>query len=71
MVQLGHDAEQKSLSVTLDVVGLGPVKCEAAVSDSIYDGLLNVGFLNEIVLTADIASRKAWARRHDGPGSSK
>jgi predicted aspartyl protease len=60
--QLGLDAAQTSLPLTLDVIGLGAVKCEAAVGDLIYDGLLNARFLNDAVLTVDLASTRAWAK---------
>lgn len=62
MEQLGLDTAQTSLPVTLNVVGLGAVKCEAAVVDVIYDGLLNTRFLNDAVLTVDLASTRAWAK---------
>ena len=60
--QLGLDATQTNLPVTLNVIGLGPVKNEAVVGDLIYDGLLNTRFLNDVVLTIDLASVKAWAK---------
>jgi hypothetical protein len=56
------DASQTSQPVTLDVIGLGPVRNEAVVADLIYDGLLNARFLNDVVLTIDLASVKAWAK---------
>jgi hypothetical protein len=62
VAQLGLDPAQNNLSVMLNIVGLGPVKNEAAVSDTIYDGLLNANFLNETVLTLDLSAGKAWAR---------
>jgi hypothetical protein len=60
--QLGLDSSKTSLPVTLDVIGLGPVKSEAVVGDLIYDGLLNTRFLNDAVLTVDLASIKAWGK---------
>lgn len=65
--QLGLDTAEGSLPVTLDVIGLGPLKFDAVVNDTIYDGLLNVQFLNDTVLSIDLAAGRAWARRHDGP----
>jgi hypothetical protein len=65
VTQLGLDTTQSSLPVTLNVIGLGPVKNEAVVSDLIYDGLLNTKFLNDIILTIDLASGRAWAKKHN------
>lgn len=62
--QLGLDPAQNNLSVVLNIIGLGPVKNEAVVSDTIYDGLLNARFLNEAVLTMDLSAGKAWAKVH-------
>ncbi len=64
VAQLGLDTTQSSLPVLLNMVGLGPVKNEAVVSDLIYDGLLNTKFLNETVLTIDLSAGKAWAKVH-------
>jgi hypothetical protein len=60
--QLGLDTAQNNLSVTLNIIGLGPVKTEAVVRDTIYDGLLNAKFLEETVLTLDLSAAKAWAK---------
>jgi hypothetical protein len=62
VTQLGLDTAQNNLSVTLNIIGLGPVKNAAVVSDTIYDGLLNAKFLNETVLTMDLSAGKAWAK---------
>jgi hypothetical protein len=62
VAQLGLDPAQNNLSVMLNIVGLGPVKNEVVVSDTIYDGLLNAKFLNETVLTLDLSAGKAWAK---------
>ena len=62
VTQLGLDTAQNNLSVMLNIIGLGPVKNEAVVSDTIYDGLLNAKFLNETVLTMDLSAGKAWAK---------
>jgi hypothetical protein len=63
MEQLGLDPAQKAQPVTLDVVGLGPFKSDAAAADLIYDGLLNVAFFNDTIVTLDLASGKAWAKQ--------
>jgi hypothetical protein len=63
MEQLGLDPGQKAQPVTLDVIGLGPFRSEAAAADLIYDGLLNVDFFNDAVVTLDLASGKAWAKQ--------
>ena len=65
LAQLGLDITQSSLPLTLNVIGLGSIESEAVVSDLIYDGLLNTTFLNDIVLTVDLASGKAWAKKHN------
>ena len=48
--------------VTLDVTGLGPVPVTAIERQTIYDGLLNAGWLEQLVVTLDLQSMHAWAR---------
>jgi hypothetical protein len=49
--------------VILDMPGLGTLPLGAVVKDLIYDGLLNVAFLESIILTVDLSSERAWAVR--------
>jgi len=48
--------------ITLDVTGLGPVSAKAVERETIYDGLLSAGWMEQMVVTFDLASMRAWAR---------
>jgi hypothetical protein len=59
-VSLSADQPQR---VILDVRGLSRSPVDAVMKDLIYDGVLNVAFLESIVLTVDVPSGRAWAVR--------
>ena len=48
--------------ITLDITGLGPVPVKAVERETIYDGLLNADCLEQLVITLDLQSMRAWAR---------
>lgn len=48
-------------AVRLDVVGLGEVEVPVAVTELIFDGALDVGFLERWVLTFDLEGRRLFA----------
>lgn len=54
---------------TLDLIGLGPVDLGAHERDIIYDGQLNYGVLSRMLLTVDLPTGRAWARRNEPPKS--
>ena len=61
--QLGIEAPQEAgatVPVTLNISGFGPYTAPASVKDTIYDGLLDAGFLKRHRLTVDPGSGRAW-----------
>lgn len=52
----------KTRAFDVPLAGFGPVKCEIASKEMIYDGLLNAEFFQRHVVTLDLASGRAWLR---------
>lgn len=67
LVELGiaPPPADRTSSVELPIRGLGPVKCDIAVKELIYDGLLNAEFFGRYTITADLAAGRAWATRNE------
>ena len=60
--QLGLPRTEGRGPVTpLEFIGLGPVPLRIGARDMIYDGQLNPAFLEQVVLTIDFQTRRAWA----------
>lgn len=55
-------ASGEARDITLEISGLGPVPVTAVERETIYDGLLNAGWLEQLVVTLDLQSMRAWAR---------
>ena len=50
----------ETIDVVLPIAGYGPVKVNAVVKDTIYDGLLNAAFLDQHVLTVSADLQRGW-----------
>lgn len=61
--QLGLElSPDEPRTVTLDLVGFGPVDVAALEKEMIYDGLLNAGFLARYRVTLDLDRKRAWVQ---------
>lgn len=70
LAQLGLEAPQDTgtkVPVTLDISGFGRYTAPAIIKDTIYDGLLDAGFLKAHRLSVDPASGRAWLQSTAAP----
>lgn len=52
--------------VSFPIVGLGSIELPALEKEMIYDGLLNIEFLKQVVITLDLKHIAAWGQRLRG-----
>ncbi|MGB2763406.1 MAG: hypothetical protein WBC02_09405 [Candidatus Aminicenantaceae bacterium] len=62
-LQMGIDQNQETGKTNFDFIGFGEMELDFRTVDLIYDGLLNSNFLEKIIITIDLKSEKAWAKK--------
>ncbi|KPJ61551.1 MAG: hypothetical protein AMJ46_00040 [Latescibacteria bacterium DG_63] len=55
-------SEVPSFEITLDFVGLGPVRVDAKQQEMIYDGVINADTVRRLLLTMDIRTGQVWGK---------